>query len=838
MRLNYRFSKEQRLDHSSHVNDDSRKPSRREWVSFWSLIGMQSTNAFNDSFTKFILIPLGMGLASMGLAPSRVEHLFALLAILPFILFAPMAGWLGDRFPKSLIIRLSSWFQLLVLILMGGGLWLGSRQEAASWPLYIVMLAFFLLAMQSALLSPSKMGVVKELVGSERLGFANGVMEGSVILMILLGQIIGGYWYDAWGLQNGRAPWAAAMIPVLWILIGAALSICFSHLIQKTKSQSDEAFSWAMTMRHFGDLRELRKNEALWRCALGIAFFWSFGGFLQMLLIQIAEDRWGSLEGLGVGAAILWIPVVVGIVIGSLLASWICNRRNELGLIVIGGALMCLATGFLAIFQVGAISFLLLVLAGFGGALYLVPLNVFLQDRAPENHRGMVLSASNLCINLGLVLAVGIQFFMSFLGVPFWLQFILISGVCGWATFHIMRLLPKDFIRLVFLGVFRSIYKIRALGVDQIPKEGGILMVPNHLSYIDAFVLSAACPRPIRFVLFADCFESKWVGGFARLFDAVAISPSKARDGIRITANALKEGTVVCVFAEGQLSRTGALCEIKRGYQMMAKKGNTEVLPAYMDGLWGSMWSFSEGNFLRKLPQTLRYGVTVAFGPPIPWNFDIGDALRSLSVKTTEDREGRLMGKANREPEISGDLPRGWTEMRDRCFEKSEAGRGMRMNAMQLSQVHMAHRRTRLLVEWLPEDDLSGILGVLWPLSVGATVSLADGLSDPAILAKVSREGIDSVALRGVAGREDLVRRLRRKKVIVWTFDEVGLSDGSFFGCLVENSRVASFARPNPDYETTTMLPQSGWREGRRGKLLPGWEAGKFGPLDEEGFIL
>ena len=557
-----------------------------------------------------------------------------------------------------------------------------------------------------------------------------------------------------------------------------------------------------------------------------------------MLLIQIAEDRWGSLEGLGVGAAILWIPVVVGIVVGSLLASWICNRRNELGLIVIGGALMCLSTGFLAIFQMGVISFLLLVLTGFGGALYLVPLNVFLQDRAPENHRGMVLSASNLCINLGLVLAVGVQFFLSFLGVPFWLQFILISGICGWATVHIMRLLPKDFIRLVFLGIFRSVYKIRALGVDHIPKEGGVLMVPNHLSYIDAFVLSAACPRPIRFVLFADCFESKWVGGFARFFDAVAISPSKARDGIRITANALKEGAVVCVFAEGQLSRTGALCEIKRGYQMMAKKGNVDVLPAYMDGLWGSMWSFSEGNFLRKPPQTLRYGVTVAFGSPIPWNVDVGDALRGLSVKTAADREGRLLAKKNCEPEISGDLPRGWTEMSDRCFGKDEVGRGMRINASQLSQVHMAHRRTRLLVEWLPEDDLSGVLGVLWPLSVGATVSLADGLSDAAILAKVSREGLDSVALRGVAGRDDLVRHLRRKKVIVWSFDELGLSDGNYFGCLVKNGRVASFARPNPDYETTTMLHQSGWREGTRGKLLPGLEVGEFGPLDEEGFIL
>lgn len=838
MKIDYQFSKKQRLDHASFVSDNSGEPQRREWLSFWSLIGMQSTNAFNDSFAKFILIPLGMGLASMGLAPSGVEHLFALLAILPFILFAPMAGWLGDRFSKSLIIRISSWFQLLVLLLMGGGLWLGTTQEAASWSLYVVMFAFFLLAMQSALLSPSKMGIVKELVGSERLGFANGVMEGSVILMILLGQIIGGFWYDAWGLQKGHAPWNAAMIPVLWILIGAVLSLCFSHLIQKTKSQSDESFSWSMTMRHFGDLRELRKNEALWRCALGITFFWSFGGFLQMLLIQIAEDRWGSLEGLGVGTAILWIPVVVGIVVGSLLTSWICNRGNELGLIVIGGAVMCFSTGFLAIFQVGAISFLLLVLAGFGGALYLVPLNVFLQDRAPENYRGMVLSASNLCINLGLVLAVGIQFFLSFLGVPFWLQFIFISGICGLATFHTMRLLPKDFIRLVFLGIFRSVYKIRTLGVDQIPKEGGVLMVPNHLSYIDAFVLSTACPRPIRFVLFADCFKSKWVGGFARLFDAVAISPSKARDGIRITANALKEGTVVCVFAEGQLSRTGGLCEIKRGYQMMAKKGNAEVLPAYMDGLWGSMWSFSEGNFLRKLPQTLRYGVTVAFGPPIPWNVDIGEALRGLSVKTAADREKGLLVKENREPEISGDLPRGWTEMRERSFGKNEVGRGMRINAMQLSQVHMAHRRTRLLVEWLPEDDLSGILGVLWPLSVGATVSFADGLSDSAILAKVARENIDSVALRGVAGRNDLVWRLQRKKVIVWSFDEVGSSDGSSFGCLVKNGRVASFARPNPDYKTTTMLPQSGWREGRRGKLLPGWDAGEFGPLDEEGFIL
>jgi hypothetical protein len=121
---------------------------------------------------------------------------------------------------------------------------------------------------------------------------------------------------------------------------------------------------------------------------------------------------------------------------------------------------------------------------------------------------------------------------------------------------------------------------------------------------------------------------------------------------------------------------------------------------------------------------------------------------------------------------------------------------------------------------------------------VGATVSFADGLSDAAILAKVAREGLDSVALRGVAGRGELVKRLKRKKVMVWSFDEVGLSDGNYFGCLVKDGRVVSFARPDPDYKTTTMLPQSGWREGKRGKLLPGWSGEEFGPLDEEGFVL
>ncbi len=829
------------MGHGVPVNDVSAKPGKREWSSFWSLIGMQSTNAFNDNFTKFILIPLGVALTARGQGFPYIEYVLGGFLVLPFILFAPTAGWLGDRFAKSSVIRWSSWLQLVVLLVMGGALWFGAKygEDYARVALIIVMVAFFLLAIQSALLSPSKMGVVKELVGSEKLGYANGMMEGTVIIAILAGQVIGGFWFDVWGLQHGRDPWTAAMIPVFWVLIGAGISIVLSHTIQKTKPQTTESFSWRVATRHFHDLTKLKKDRAMWRCVMGIAFFWGFGGFLQFLLLQRAQEKMGAFDGLGSETALLWLPVVIGIVIGSVTASWICRRSNELGLVVIGGMLMTAAMFLIGIAPLPELCVrVLLAMAGAGGALFLVPLNAYLQDQAAESERGLVLSASNLCINLGGVLAIAFQFGMKAIGVPVWMQFLVVSVICGWATIHIMRLLPKDFVRLIFLGLFRSVYKIRAIGVENIPRHGGVLMVPNHLTYIDAFVLSAACPRPIRFVMFADCFDNKLVGKWARFFDTVPISPNKARDGIRITAEALREGAVVCVFAEGQLSRTGGLSEIKRGYQMMAKKAGKEVLPTYMDGLWGSMWSFAEGDFLRKLPATLRYGVSVAFGPLIPWNGEVGEALRSLSAKTAEDRERKFWAKRNREPKVVGDLPRGWTEMLERCWADDEAGREMRVNALQLSQVHMASRKTRLLVEWIPEDELSGILGVLWPLSLGATVSLVDEVGDEGILAKVGWEGIDAVALRGVVGRGNLVRRLVRKGVRVWSFDEIGLSDGNFFGCLTRRSRVISFSRPDPDYGTTTELPQSGWREGKRGKLLPGWSEEDFGPLDEEGFLL
>ncbi|MGC6581600.1 MAG: MFS transporter [Akkermansiaceae bacterium] len=804
----------------SGYEEDMNPVGAREWRSFWSLIGMQTMNAFNDNFAKFLLIPLGVALYELGFAFAGVEHAFAALLVLPFILFAPSAGWLGDRFAKNRVIRWSSWFQIVIMLSLSAALWYGENY-GGQFPilaLIMTMVVFFGLGSQSALLSPAKMGVVKELVGSRKLGFANGVLEGTVILGILFGQIIGGLWFDK-GLEAGKGPWMAALVPILWILIGAIVSLLLSYQIQFTEPKGRAKYSAAIAFRHFGDLAKLRSQKGLWRATLGISFFWSFGGFIQLVIIQIAKELTGGGVGMGSLTAYLWSSVVVGIVLGSLVVSFMTRNRNELGLIVVGGAVMALATILLALGSgAGLDRFFALGTAGFGGAMFLVPLNAYLQDGAPEGERGLVISASNLCINLGGAFAVGFQLLLSLSGVPIWLQFVIIAIACIVVTIYVARLLPRDFVRLIALGIFKFFYRVRGLGVENVPQKGGVLLVANHLSYIDGIVLSIACPRPIRFLMFDTCFEKPWIGKFARLFEMVPVSPAKAKDAIRVAADALEEGAVVCIFPEGQLSRSGGLAEIKRGYEMIARKSGAPVVAAYMDGLWGSMWSFEGSKFLGKGPRKIPFGVSVAFSEPHTGRFDLALELHRLSTETVHDRAMLMKSARSAEPEVLTDLPRGWSAMLEKAWAEDETGFQMRANALQLNQVNLGSRKDHILVEWNEKAEECGILGILWPQLIDAKVAFSEG-GETEVLSIVSRECIDLVILRHA--NSSLQEKLREKGVSTLVLE--GESEGALRTGLVRQGRVLSYSIDHPDYETTTMMPQKGWQKNSFGKLLPGF---------------
>ena len=571
---------------------------------------MQAQNAFNDNVAKFVLVTLGAWLVSTEGGFEGTKYVVALAGVLPFILLAPTAGWVADRFSKSDVLRAAAWGQLILLGLLVAALW--------AQHLVLSFVVLFLLTSQSTVVSPAKMGAVKELVGSRRLAFGSGVMEGSVILAILLGQVGGSWWFDS-ELGSWSSGWDAGIFigTVLWV--GGLMSVLMAHGVQKTKPLSTERYTPSKAWSHFRDLGLIWNTRALRLCAMGVAFFWGFAGFINMVVIQLADERFGGGPGMGRDLAVMLLFSGVGIAVGSILAGVVSRRQIELGLTPLGGLIMMVAMIALGFAQPGTgYLYWMLGLAGFGAAVFLVPLHATVADKSPADKRGAVLSALTLMNSLAGAVGVLLQAGMERMGMPPNVQFLVMSMVVVAATIYVLRLLPREFVRLMVLGVVRLVYRIEVFHGHRMPEKGGVLLTPNHVSFVDVLILSAASPRPVRFLMIRDYFELPMVGHIARMFDSVPISASRAKDAIRVAAEALAEGSVVCIFPEGQLSRSGQLNEIKSGFSLISRKGGCPILPVYMDGVWGSIFSCERDKFFWKKPRRIPYGMRVSFGDPLP----------------------------------------------------------------------------------------------------------------------------------------------------------------------------------------------------------------------------
>src|SRR5215472_16126083 len=171
---------------------------------------------------------------------------------------------------------------------------------------------------------------------------------------------------------------------------------------------------------------------------------------------------------------------------------------------------------------------------------------------------------------------------------------------------------------LYFFGraLVRSFYRVTALGLENLP-GGGFLLVPNHISWVDALVLQLACPRPIRYVIDQEHYYNRLLHPVLRTLRCIPIDTRNSRSAIRAAAEKIAEGEIVCLFPEGQLERTGVLLRLQRGYELIARHANAQVVPVWLDQLWGSIFSFQGGKFFTKFPKQIPYPVTVAFGTPL-----------------------------------------------------------------------------------------------------------------------------------------------------------------------------------------------------------------------------
>ena len=249
-----------------------------------------------------------------------------------------------------------------------------------------------------------------------------------------------------------------------------------------------------------------------------------------------------------------------------------------------------------------------LALLGFFGGLFAVPLNALIQHRPRPEQKGGVIAAANLLSFVGIFIAAGAYYLFSSVlhqtprGI--FLDGAILTLV---TTAYSIYLLPDSLVRFVLWAATHSIYRIRVEGRDNIPETGGALFVANHMSFVDALLLIASTDRPIRFLMYKDIYDLPYVKPFAKMIRAIPISseqrPREMLHSLREATNAIKNGEVVCIFAEGQITRIGQLLPFRRGMERIMKGVDAPIVPVNLDGVWGSIFSFERGRFVWKLPR-------------------------------------------------------------------------------------------------------------------------------------------------------------------------------------------------------------------------------------------
>ncbi len=374
-------------------------------------------NSLNEKGVQFLLIALGIWMAK------ALQYPLSVLIVLPFVLFSPLAGWLSDRVCKTRLLQAMVLLQVLVLTGMSFGLWTQNLPLAiGSFTIFCVQAMFF---------SPAKKGLVKDMVGTENIGFASGILEISSMLALLVGQIGALYivytLLSLWGRQSG---WEAAAVPCTCCTVGAVVVLLLSLFIPRYKPQSSRPFEWNLLWRHFSQLRMLWDNKILRNSEVGIGYFWFIAGIMMLIVLQMAAEAnpvqssedFMQVLGQQKDSAVLFAWLSGGAITGGLVASVICAGRIRTWVATAGGIGITLGCAALALIPYGTPWFFAaLTLTGFAASGYLVPLNALLQDRADDDKRGDVIAAGNLVDCFLGIMSVVIQGGMMKLGIsPQW----------------------------------------------------------------------------------------------------------------------------------------------------------------------------------------------------------------------------------------------------------------------------------------------------------------------------------------------------------------------------------------------------------------------------------
>ncbi|OYT85723.1 MAG: glycerol acyltransferase [Burkholderiales bacterium PBB6] len=587
----------------THPNQFALMGQRRFAPFFWT----QFLGAMNDNIFKFAFTVLVTYHLSVSWLPSQMAGLvIGAVFIAPFLLFSATSGQLADKYRKELMTRWVKDLELFIMCVGMAGFFMGSVP--------VLLCCIFLLGLHSTLFGPVKFAYLPQHLNEREITGGNGMIEMGTFVAILLGNVVGGVL-----IALPDMGWLTGAKAVALICLGlAVVGRVTAQLIPTTPATEPTlVVNWNPFTETWRNLKLAHGNLVVFRSLLGISWLWFFGAVFLGQFPSFAKD---VLHGDEHVASLLLVVFSVGVATGSLLCETFSRRHVEIGLVPLGSIGMSVfaadlwlassglaepaarhtVSGFLAQtphWRVLADLFLLSLSAG----LFSVPMYALIQLRSPASHRARIIAANNI---LNALFMIG-----SSLGVGALLSHgVSIPQVFGWlalanalVALWIFLLVPEYLLRFAAWVLSNLVYRFRVVGDTHIPAEGAAVLVCNHVSFIDAVLLMAASPRPVRFMMDHRIFRIPVLGWMFRLAKAIPVAP-RAEDpaaydeAFRLADQVLAEGDLLCIFPEGGITRDGELQPFKGGIMKILERRAVPVVPLALVNLWGSFFSRVENG--------------------------------------------------------------------------------------------------------------------------------------------------------------------------------------------------------------------------------------------------
>jgi 1-acyl-sn-glycerol-3-phosphate acyltransferase len=601
----------------------------------------QFLGAFNDNVFKTALITLVTFRAGQltDLDGKTLATLLPGLFILPFFLFSATSGQIADKFEKSAVARAVKVFEICIMLLAACGF-----MANLLWPL---VTALFLMGIHSTLFGPVKYAYLPQQLKKDELVGGNGMIEMGTFVAILLGEVLGAWMATA---QQGSILTSTMVVGIAVLGYWVSRGIPFSPA-----ADPQLRINWNPITETWRNIAFVRGNRVVWLSILGISWFWFYGATVLAQFPNYAKEVLGGDESVFI---LLLTVFSFGIGVGSLLCEKLSGNKVEIGLVPFGaigltlfGVDLYFASSAVAIaaapidyreFMSVAAHWRVLAdiaLIGLFGGFYIVPMYALIQTRSEKSHQSRVIAANNIVNALFMVVSAVISMLLFKFGLTIPQLFLATALFNAVVAIYIYSLVPEFLMRFIVWLLIHGVYRLKKQGIENIPEEGPALIACNHVSFVDALVIAAACPRPIRFIMDHRIFRIPILNFVFHEGKAIPIAsakedPQMLERAYEEVARALADGDLVGIFPEGGITENGEIMQFKGGVSRILERSPVPVVPMALRGLWHSFFSRKDGPAMSRFERFKPFrSIGLVAGEPMPPESARPEILRAAIAK-------------------------------------------------------------------------------------------------------------------------------------------------------------------------------------------------------------